>query len=553
MGYTFVVRGGRSMSRLIKKKAAQQALKKVMHVSDIIKKQLDPQLPLTEQLDKIRKTFDERLGQDEYFLVVDETGYSPLHTNRLREGRVFSDEVGKKAATTKEPLLQLYIRDTGEILVDASCPLVTDSTGKRYNIRLGRLIHRPYLQMNFAMLSFLPSFLCLMTALFMQLSFRQAIILFFVTICVSAVNSFFVYRSFTSNLRQWYNVTRTVSSGNLHVEVDIVGKRNEFHQIGYEINKIIFGIRSILGEFANAVKTVKKVSQDQKKEANRLSEIFDEVAATMEVFREGSKQQTDSFKKVSELANSMIEGVSNMGSEIERVVEYAQSTMRSADEGQQMIEKTEQLMLNIENDTKKATSLIQMVSKKADQAMEMASAITAIAKQTNLLALNASIEAARAGESGKGFAIVAAEVSKLADDTNSFAAKILSSLEETRNDLAHAVTAVKKNEESVDQASLSISGTKESMQTFKRMFSDIHSLLKHNRENVINIRENGNNLKGLIENVNLIAHDFTNTVNETTAALEEHIEGIHELAKESVILSDAVIHLQKILNRFQLQ
>lgn len=273
----------------------------------------------------------------------------------------------------------------------------------------------------------------------------------------------------------------------------------------------------------------------------------------MEVFREGSKQQTDSFKKVSELANSMIEGVSNMGSEIERVVEYAQSTMRSADEGQQMIEKTEQLMLNIENDTKKATSLIQMVSKKADQAMEMASAITAIAKQTNLLALNASIEAARAGESGKGFAIVAAEVSKLADDTNSFAAKILSSLEETRNDLAHAVTAVKKNEESVDQASLSISGTKESMQTFKRMFSDIHSLLKHNRENVINIRENGNNLKGLIENVNLIAHDFTNTVNETTAALEEHIEGIHELAKESVILSDAVIHLQKILNRFQLQ
>jgi len=89
------------MSRLIKKKAAQQALKKVVNVSDIIKKQLDPQLPLTEQLDKIRKTFDERLGQDEYFLVVDETGYSPLHTNRLREGRVFSDEVGKKPLQQK--------------------------------------------------------------------------------------------------------------------------------------------------------------------------------------------------------------------------------------------------------------------------------------------------------------------------------------------------------------------------------------------------------------------------------------------------------------------
>lgn len=541
------------MSRLMKRKIAQQALKKVIHVSELVKKELDSQLPLTDQLDKIRVLFDERLKQDEYFLIVDETGFSPLHTNRLREGRVFSDEVGQKAATTNEPLLQLYIRDTGEILVDASCPLVTDCTGKRYNIRLGRLIHQPYLQINFALLSFLPSFLCLITALLMQLSIHQAFLLFLISIGASSFTSFFVYRSFIANLRQWYNVTRTVSSGNLHVEVDIVGKRNEFHQIGYEINKIIFGIRSILGEFSNAVKTVKKVSQDQKKEAHRLSEIFDEVAATMEVFREGSKQQTDSFEKVRELANSMIEEVSNMESEIARVVQYAQSTMRSADEGQQMIEKTEQLMRNIENDTKQATSLIQLVSEKADHAMDMASAITAIAKQTNLLALNASIEAARAGEAGKGFAIVAEEVGKLADDTNSFAAKILSSLEETRNDLVHAVSAVKKNEESVDQASLSLSRTKESMQTFKRMFTDIHALLQHNRESVVNIHENGNNLKSLIENVNSIAHEFTNTVNETTAGLEEHIEGIHELAKESVILSDAVIHLQKILNRFQFQ
>jgi len=96
------------MSRLIKKKAAQQALKKVVNVSDIIKKQLDPQLPLTEQLDKIRKTFDERLGQDEYFLVVDETGYSPLHTNRLREGRVFSDEVGKSRYNKRTAFAAVY-------------------------------------------------------------------------------------------------------------------------------------------------------------------------------------------------------------------------------------------------------------------------------------------------------------------------------------------------------------------------------------------------------------------------------------------------------------
>lgn len=110
-----------------------------------------------------------------------------------------------------------------------------------------------------------------------------------------------------------------------------------------------------------------------------------------------------------------------------------------------------------------------------------------IFKQTNLLALNASIEASRAGEAGKGFAIVAQEVRVLAENTNAFAAHILSSLKTMRNMLQNVVQAVEQNGQ---------------------------------------------------------------TAHETTAGLEQQTAAIHKLANEAALFSQSIQKLQQITNRF---
>ncbi|KPC98012.1 hypothetical protein LR69_03763 [Geobacillus sp. BCO2] len=82
------------MSELTKQRRAKRALKKVTETAEALREMIDRTRPLEEQTDRIRTFLDERLSRDEYFVLVDESGYGIVHTNRLREGRVFADPVG---------------------------------------------------------------------------------------------------------------------------------------------------------------------------------------------------------------------------------------------------------------------------------------------------------------------------------------------------------------------------------------------------------------------------------------------------------------------------
>lgn len=536
------------MNQLTKRRRAKQALKKVVDVAEKLRQSLDANRPLETQLEHIRSFLDGELQQDEYFVIVDETGCGVIHTNRLREGRIFSDEVGQKAAKTTEPLLQVYERDTGEVLVDASCPLITYPDGKRFNLRMGRLMHRPYLQTYFLFLSIIPSILgFLITAIF-SLSILWTCIF---TIIIALIISLCFYRSLINELRHWYSAARSVSSGNLQTEVHTKQKRDEFHQIAYEINKMILGIRMMIMELAKAVKTVNQVSEKQQAETKRISESFDEIAAAMETFREGTKQQTVSVEQANHFVMQMVKRVQNMQEEVERVVSQAKTALASMSEGNCLIEETKQKMDTMQQEINKTTALIHAAAQEASNAQDMISAIRTITKQTNLLALNASIEASRAGEAGKGFAVVAQEVRKLAEDTNAFATQILSSLQTMANVLHHAVQAVQENEQHVETTKHSLWKTSETFTLFHQMFSELNALLQQNQAHVEMVTDNGRSLQHLISDINAIARDFTNMVHETTTGLEQQTAAIHELAKEADVLLASVHHLEQIVHRFQ--
>ncbi len=187
---------------------------------------------------------------------------------------------------------------------------------------------------------------------------------------------------------------------------------------------MILGIRTIIAELGKAAKTVHDVSHEQQMEMRRLSESFDEIAAAVETFREGAKQQTAAVEQADDVIQQMVERVQFMRAAVERVVRQAGDAWSSAAEGIRLIEETKTNMDAMQRGIGETTALIDKAANEAARVHEMIAAIRTIAKQTNLLALNASIEAARAGEAGRGFSIVAQEVRKLAEDTNAFAAEI---------------------------------------------------------------------------------------------------------------------------------
>lgn len=538
------------MTRLLKTKSAKLALQKVESVATIIKKSWKTGVLIHDQIEHLRSILDKELKSDEFFVIVDQTGKSYVHTNRLREGGHFGDEVGLKAAKSSLPLLQLYPRNTGEVLVDACCPILRDQDGNNYVLRMGRLIHRPFIGFMFTLLSLVPGLVAALTTLVFGLKFSQTLVTFLATSGFTFVLSSFFYIVIRNRLKNWYGVTKTISSGDLSAEVKTQGARNEFHQIGYEINKVILGFRSIIKNFEEATGSVGSISEHQAKSAQVLSSAFDQVSATMQSFRGGAEQQSNSVILAQEMVDKMMELVEAMQSEIEKAVLGADEALHTSEEGEKAVASTQKQMRDIQANVIETAKKIRTISNDADLVMKKVSSITDIAKQTNLLALNASIEAARAGESGKGFAVVATEVRKLAEGTNQFAHDILASLQQTRDELQDAVDQVEVNVKSIGDGVEIVAEAGKAIDKLKTASLKTMELVSNNRRYAFSVTDNGKNLQQIIDEINIIAKDFTQIVQETTATVDKEIEGIHQLAEDASLLTNEAKNLSIIVKRF---
>ncbi|QBK24456.1 methyl-accepting chemotaxis protein [Ureibacillus thermophilus] len=538
------------MDRLLRSRVAKNALAKVQSVASKVRDKWDYEKSIEEQITEIRNILDQELNRDEYFVIVDENGFGHIHTNRLREGSSFTDKVGMAAAQTNTGLLQIYPRNTGEILIDASCPLLTDKNGKRFNLRMGRLVHQPFIGALFGALTAVSSIVSAIIAYIFSKDIVASASVLIGTAFITAILCLIFHKIIMERLREWYGVTKKISSGNLSAEVEKVGLRNEFHQIGYEINKVILGIRAIIDDVKRAAETVERISKEQEKETQRISTTFEELSAAVQTFRSGAETQRYSISNANEMVEAMMNQVQEMQDQVEKAVSGADEALQNAGKGQEAIQFAQQQMEKIQNDVMNSAAKILKITQEANIVKEKVASITQIAKQTNLLALNASIEASRAGESGKGFAVVANEVRKLAEGTNEFAEEIMTLLEKTYNDLETAVSQVENNIKAIDKGMEAVSQTDKVIEQLIQTSVSTKNLVLNNRKFVDLVNEDGNKLQEIMRQVNRIASDFTNMVAATNESVDIQVEAINSLAQNATKLAEETIHLNRIINRF---
>lgn len=533
---------------------ARAGFKKAERIANQIKSELDglPVVP-AEKVSYIRDILDKELSQeDEYIGLINQDGVGVVHTNRLREGVVYTDPTSQKSLKATEPLIQSYSRDTGETVIDITIPVVQGEDNQKLNLRLGRKIHRPYLGIVFSSIVLLPIVVMLITGLFLSIPMSHLLLLSLVGGVVGGLLGVYHYASVRKTLRFWRSTTRSVYSGDLTTNINVT-KQNEFHQFGTEINKITIGVKSIIHELKKTSELIHSLSLQQSNQTDDILQTSQKLSSTLQSFREGSEQQLSSLQNANGMVQELFSGMTTIREELRQSAHDSEQTAEIAKNERESMNELEKQMNNIERAIDATAEEISEISASIDSITEKISAITAIAKQTNLLALNASIEASRAGEHGNGFAVVAEEIRQLAGHTNTFANDIVTTLEETREYVHASVERIQQNTSFIHQGVDLVTKSRKSIETLEQVSLQAADKVKTNEAYGKQLVKDGEDLTHLINEVNEISEQFMEHVMNVNDESLAQVESIHTLSQSANKLSQMAVDLKTIVQRFKVE
>lgn len=221
----------------------------------------------------------------------------------------------------------------------------------------------------------------------------------------------------------------TIANGQLDVQPD-TSRQDELGEMARSLDAMIKGLREI-------ITCVQRTTQSLGESANRLSSNIAEVIASGRARSEAMSRASSSIERMSEVAGSIANGS-------EQVASAAGEARSIAVTGHTRMADSIAATTRIETAVEQSTAVIGELCEATERIVAVTQVIREIADQTNLLALNAAIEAARAGEQGRGFAVVADEVRKLAERTSASTSDITTTIELIHQKTTLAVQAMQQ-------------------------------------------------------------------------------------------------------------
>lgn len=296
-------------------------------------------------------------------------------------------------------------------------------------------------------------------------------------------------------------------------------------------------------QVSNAITQVAQGASEQSRSALQVSGAMEDMAESVQLIYKGASIQTSELESnagtIKELA-SVIEEVADTADSVSKL---AAESAEAAKDGKDVVDKTVEGMDKICDTVMETAGKIQELGKSSQQIGEIVAVIEDIAEQTNLLALNAAIEAARAGEQGKGFAVVADEVRKLAERSAMATKEIANLISQIQRGTNNAVEAMQSGTENVQEGMALAESAGSSLQSIHKLIKEVSTKIAKMAESSRGMVERGNKVVQSIDHVYEITNDNKSETDKLAAKSEEilsEITNISSVAEQTAASSQQV-------------
>ncbi len=293
----------------------------------------------------------------------------------------------------------------------------------------------------------------------------------------------------------------------------------------------------IAGSFDAFVNDVHSIVKSASTTTRDVAAAATEIAASAEEMASGMRKQEQQAASVAAAATEMSASVSEVARQSSEARASADESRQRADGGSAIVQQTVAEIMGIADQVQESSKVIRNLGKKSEQIGQIIGVINDIADQTNLLALNAAIEAARAGEHGRGFAVVADEVRKLAERTAKATDEVAQSIREIQSDTTSAVAQIESGAERVNKGVELATQAGTSLSTIVESSSKVGSMVQ--------------SIAAAADQQAGTSNQIAKSVEEINAITRESTEGASQAAQAAAQLSRQAEELQAVVGRFR--